>query len=126
MAPANARVGDVAEGGSTGGGGSHDHHVQHILGSPPLLPLPPHLRDLPGTAPLSRSPPVPGRKKHGYMEGTPGGIDVYKSPSPFSTVLHPAGAGLGSRGGHLDEDNLLLLAAATAIGVAAATGVPPH
>ena len=89
---------------------------------PPLLPLPGHLDRLPNSS--DGSAPKRGRKKQGYMEGQVGSIssspdELYKPSHPFSSIGK-------TQMGQFDEESLkAMLKAATAIGVAAATGVSP-
>jgi hypothetical protein len=98
------------------------HEEQQQRSPPPLLPLPGHVGHLPETTDMSGG--KRGRKKQGYMEGPIGSVssspdELYKPPHPFS----PIGK---SQLGQFDEESLkAMLKAATAIGVAAATGVSP-
>ena len=99
-----------------------DHELRLQRSPPPLLPLPGHLARLSQTS----DDPVPkkSRKKHGYMDGPLGVVestsdDIHKPPHPFSSIIK-------GQMGQFDEESLkAMLKAATAIGVAAATGEAP-
>lgn len=95
---------------------------QHQRSPPPLLPLPGHLGHLPQASDMCA--PKRGRKKQGYMEGPMGSVS--SSPDELYKPQHPFSALGKSPVGQFDEESLkAMLKAATAIGVAAATGVNP-
>ena len=102
--------------------GLMDHDDRNQRSPPPLLPLPGHLGGIPHTS--DESAPKRGRKKPGYMEAPLGSVgsspdEIYKSSNPFSAIAK-------GQMGQFDEESLkAMLKAATAIGVAAATGVSP-
>merc|ERR1712223_1478935 len=87
---------------------------------PPLLPLPGHL----GRRPETNESEPKRRKKPGYMEGPIDSVgsspdEVFKSSNPFTAIAK------GQMGQFGEESLKAMLKAATAIGVAAATGVSP-